>query len=143
MLLLHTQDLLDQRVIEMGSFNANLTLESVQEVIREIVDMMNFTINSQELQIKYISKKGCKKLYFDKRTLRNLIRKKLKRLLSEKTKHRKKKVKRKKKKLKKETQRNKNQKSLKRKREHQFLLTKRISIQIWKRKGIKKKLFII
>ena len=45
MLLLHTQDLLDQRVIEMGSFNANLTLESVREVIREIVDMMNFTIN--------------------------------------------------------------------------------------------------
>ena len=73
MLLLHTQDLLDQRVIEMGSFNANLTLESVRKVIREIVDMMNFTINSEELQIKYISKKGCNKLYFDKRRVQQVL----------------------------------------------------------------------
>ena len=52
MLLLHTQDLLDQRVIEEGFFNENPTLESIRKVIKEIVNMMNFTINSEELQIK-------------------------------------------------------------------------------------------
>ena len=67
MLLLHTQDLLDQRIIDNGNFSPNFTLEPVQTVIAEIVNMMNFTLNSQNLQIRYICRKGKKKLYFDKR----------------------------------------------------------------------------
>ena len=67
MLLLHTQDLLDQRIIDKGSFSPNYTLESVQKVINEIVDMMNFTLHSSKLKIQYIQKKNPRKFYFDKR----------------------------------------------------------------------------
>ena len=67
MLLLHTQDLLDQRIIESGQFSPNLTLERVQKVIGEIVKMVNFTLNEDRLKIEYISKKDNKQFYFDRR----------------------------------------------------------------------------
>ena len=35
--------------------------------------MMNFTINSEELKIKYISNKGSQKLYFDKRRVQQVL----------------------------------------------------------------------
>ena len=56
MLLLHTQDLLDQRIIESGSFIPNQTLETVYKVITEIVKMVNFTLKSENLKIEYIGK---------------------------------------------------------------------------------------
>ena len=67
MLLLHTQDLLDQRIIESGSFIPNITLEPIHKAISEIVNMMNFTLNTQDLKIKYVSKKSNTRLFFDKR----------------------------------------------------------------------------
>ena len=67
MLLLHTQDLLDYRIIESGSFIPNMSLEPIHKVISEIVNMMNFTLSTQDLKIKYVSKKSNMKLFFDKR----------------------------------------------------------------------------
>ena len=67
MLLLHTQDLLDQRIIESRQFSPNYTLERVHKVINEIVKMVNFTLNKDNLKIEYISKKDKKKFYFDRR----------------------------------------------------------------------------
>ena len=67
MLLLHTQDLLDQRIIESGSFIPNLTLEFVYKVIGQIVKMMNYTLNKDTLKIEYIAKKDKKRFYLDRR----------------------------------------------------------------------------
>ena len=46
MLLLHTQDLLDWRVIENGSFIPHYTQESIHKVIQEIIQIANFTLRS-------------------------------------------------------------------------------------------------
>ena len=44
-----------------------MSLEPIHKVISEIVNMMNFTLNKQDLKIKYVSKKSNMKLLFDKR----------------------------------------------------------------------------
>ena len=73
MLLLHTQDLLDYRIIESGTFIPNMSLEPIHKVISEIVNMMNFTLSTQDLKIKYVSKKSNMKLFFDKRRVQQVL----------------------------------------------------------------------
>ena len=68
MLMLHTQDLLDQRIIENGSFKPCFTLGSVKNVILDIVNLVNLTLTKQ-LKIKYSSNNCALKMMFDKRRL--------------------------------------------------------------------------
>ena len=53
MLMLHAQDLLDQRIIENGGFVPIYTLSSVREAILEIVNLVNSTLNQGQLHIQY------------------------------------------------------------------------------------------
>ena len=51
MVLMHANDLLDQRVIEKGSFVPNLSLDSVINAINEMIELMNSTLTSRDLTI--------------------------------------------------------------------------------------------
>ena len=51
MVLMHANDLLDQRIIEKGSFVPNLSLESVINTINEIIELMNSTLTNRDLTI--------------------------------------------------------------------------------------------
>ena len=73
MLLLHTQDLLDWRIIENGSFIPHYTHESVHKVIQEITHMMNFTLRSQNLEIRHICRSKGQMLYLDKRRIQQVL----------------------------------------------------------------------
>ena len=53
MLMLHAQDLLDQRIIENGSFEPQLSQGSVSDAIFEIVNMMRLTLTQTKLRIEY------------------------------------------------------------------------------------------
>ena len=53
MMLLHAQDLLDQRIIENGSFLPHYTQSSAVQAIKEIVDMVTLTLNQDRLFIEY------------------------------------------------------------------------------------------
>ena len=51
MVMMHANDLLDSRIIEKGSFVPNLSLGSVSETAKEIIEFMNSTLNERELTI--------------------------------------------------------------------------------------------
>ena len=51
MVMMHANDLLDSRIIEKGSFVPNLSLGSVSETAKEIIELMNSTLNERELTI--------------------------------------------------------------------------------------------
>ena len=54
MLLLHTQDLLDQRIIENGGFQPNYQVGCVETAINEIIDMMKLTLTKKiEIVLAY------------------------------------------------------------------------------------------
>ena len=72
MLMLHTQDLLDQRIIEYGSFKPCYTLGSVKNVIIDIVNLVNLTLTKQ-LKIRYFSNNSAQKLMLDKRRLQQVL----------------------------------------------------------------------
>lgn len=72
MLLLHAQDLLDQRIIEHGSFVPSYGQSSVSDAILEIVDMVQLTVTSDQLTIKYNSSTHFA-LRFDKRRLQQVL----------------------------------------------------------------------
>ena len=44
MVMLHANDLLDQRIIENGNFVPNITSGSIIEAIKEMIDLMNSTL---------------------------------------------------------------------------------------------------
>ena len=72
LLMLHTQDLLDQRIIENGAFKPCYTQGSVKHVILDIVNLVNLTLN-KKLRINYTSKKNVRKLMFDQRRLQQVL----------------------------------------------------------------------
>ena len=47
MLLLHAHDLLDQRIIENGSFSPHYTQNSAQKAIQEMVDLVQLTLDKK------------------------------------------------------------------------------------------------
>lgn len=51
MVMMHANDLLDSRIIEKGSFVPNLSLGSISETAKEIIELMNSTLNERELTI--------------------------------------------------------------------------------------------
>ena len=55
MLMLHAQDLLDQRIIENGGFVPRFTHSSVSDAINEIVNLVKLTVNQSQLKIKYVT----------------------------------------------------------------------------------------
>ena len=53
MLMLHAQDLLDQRIIEKGNFVPTYTRGLVSEAITEIVEMFRLTLIETHLKVAY------------------------------------------------------------------------------------------
>ena len=75
MVELHANDLLDQRIIENGKFTRNITSGSLINAIKEMIDLMNTTLNFRnlkiELQIDYMNIPRFAK--FDKRRLQQVL----------------------------------------------------------------------
>ena len=71
-LLLHTQDLLDQRIIEYGNFKPCFTLGSVKNAIQDMTNMVNLTLNKR-LKIKYTCRENINLVMFDKRRLQQVL----------------------------------------------------------------------
>ena len=51
MVMMHANDLLDQRVIEKGNFIPNLSLGSIIETVKEIIELMNSTLTERDITI--------------------------------------------------------------------------------------------
>ena len=51
MVLMHANDLLDWRIIENGSFAANMTSGSISGAITEMVDLVNSTLTSRNFSV--------------------------------------------------------------------------------------------
>ena len=74
MVLMHANDLLDWRIIENGSFAANMTSGSISGAITEMVDLVNSTLTSRNLSVvKKLSKKLPKNAFFDNRRLQQVL----------------------------------------------------------------------
>ena len=50
-MLLHANDLLDQKLLENGSFTPVESLDSVRRVIVEIVEIISMTIDERDVKI--------------------------------------------------------------------------------------------
>ena len=53
MMMLHTKDLLDLRIIESGSFVPTYSSADVYETITEVVRMVSFSMSDIQLQISF------------------------------------------------------------------------------------------
>ena len=53
MVMLHANDLLDQRIIENGCFVPNLTAGSIKETVAEMIELMNSTLMFKSLNITF------------------------------------------------------------------------------------------
>ena len=51
MVMMHANDLLDQRIIDHGSFVPNLTSGSIVDTLNEIIELMNTTLTERNLEI--------------------------------------------------------------------------------------------
>ena len=51
MVMMHANDLLDQRIIDNGSFVPNLTSYSIVDTLNEIIELMNTTLTERNLAI--------------------------------------------------------------------------------------------
>ena len=51
MVMMHANDLLDQRIIDNGSFVPNLTSGSIVDTLNEIIELMNTTLTERNLAI--------------------------------------------------------------------------------------------
>ena len=75
MVMMHANDLLDSRIIEKGSFVPNLSLGSIIETAKEMIELMNSTLNERELTIVLEKtdqlEPNCAK--FDKRRLQQVL----------------------------------------------------------------------
>ena len=75
MIMLHANDLLDQRIIENGQFVPNMTSGSIKETVAEMIDLMNSTLEFKNLKIiltkneNYIPKFA----KYDKRRLQQVL----------------------------------------------------------------------
>ena len=52
MVELHANDLLDLRIIKSGTFLGNMKAGSIVMAIKEMIALMNLTLESKELRIK-------------------------------------------------------------------------------------------
>ena len=52
MLILHTQDLLDQRIIELGTFQPSNNYSSLDEAISEMIFMVQLTLTNRDIKIE-------------------------------------------------------------------------------------------
>ena len=55
MILMHSNDLLDHRIIEKGCFVPNITIGSVIQAVNEMIDLMKTTIVDRNIHIDLIS----------------------------------------------------------------------------------------
>ena len=72
----HANDLLDQRIIENGTFLSNMVSGSIVEAIQEMIDLMNVTLDLKRLKIKlqkYSKKQMPRWAKFDKRRLQQIL----------------------------------------------------------------------
>ena len=53
MVMLHANDMLDQRIIEEGCFVPNYTVGSVPQAINEIIELISTTIETKEIIIEF------------------------------------------------------------------------------------------
>ena len=53
LVLMHTNDLLDQRIIENGSFIPHRTSGSISTALKEMIDLVNSTLVDRNLIIEY------------------------------------------------------------------------------------------
>ena len=51
MVMMHANDLLDQRIIDNGSFVPNLTSGSIVDTLNEVIELMNTTLTERNLKI--------------------------------------------------------------------------------------------
>ena len=76
MVLLHANDLLDQRIIQEGCFVPLYTSGSLLDSINEMIDLVNSTLASKAMEIVLIEKAryGVPKIAkFDKRRLQQVL----------------------------------------------------------------------
>ena len=75
MVMMHANDLLDQRIIDNGSFVPNLTSGSIVDTLNEVVELMNTTLTERNLEITLEG--GLNSLpevaKFDKRRLQQIL----------------------------------------------------------------------
>ena len=72
MLMLHANDLIDQKIIENGAFVPYFAKGSVVDAIAEIVSIFDLTLEHRKLQIIFQHKR-IPKCKFDKRRLQQVI----------------------------------------------------------------------
>lgn len=72
MLILHAQDLLDQRIIEQGKFAPCYSKSKVSDAINEIVNMVNLTLDQTQLNIVH-NKVRFDEIRFDVRRLQQVL----------------------------------------------------------------------
>ena len=75
MVMMHANDLLDQRIIDNGSFVPNLTSGSIVDTLNEVIELMNTTLSERNLEITLEA--GLNSLpkfaKFDKRRLQQIL----------------------------------------------------------------------
>ena len=72
MLMLHANDLIDQKIIENGAFVPKFTKGSVVNAIKEIISIFDLTLEHRDIQIKF-KHKTILTLNFDKRRLQQVV----------------------------------------------------------------------
>ena len=72
MLMLHANDLIDQKIIENGAFVPNFANGSVVEAINEIVSIFDLTLEHRKLKIIF-QHMNIPKMKFDKRRLQQVV----------------------------------------------------------------------
>lgn len=73
-ILMQANDLLDWRIIENGSFVANLTVNQISYALEEMIDLMNSTLVNMNLTIvKKFSSSVSILAFFDKRRLQQVL----------------------------------------------------------------------
>ena len=69
LVLLNARDLLDQRIIEEGIFRPCYKPGDVKTAIKEMIELMQSTLQEKNLKIKYDTKNELPPLIFDKHRL--------------------------------------------------------------------------
>ena len=75
MVMMHANDLLDQRIIDNGSFVPNLTSGSIIDTLSEIIELMNTNLTERNLEITLEGSLNSlpKIAKFDKRRLQQIL----------------------------------------------------------------------
>ena len=75
MVMMHANDLLDQRIIDNGSFVPNLTSGSIVDTLNEVIELMNTTLTERNIEITLEGGLNSlpKVAKFDKRRLQQIL----------------------------------------------------------------------